>query len=66
MAVVRAGAVLCEHTPALEIVTTGSVLVRTPVGEVEAASVLVATNGLTGDLVPGLRRRVILWAATSR
>ena len=67
VAVVRAGAVLCEHTPALEIVTTGSdLLVRTPVGEVQAASVLVATNGLTGDLVPGLRRRVILWAATSR
>ncbi len=59
-AVVRAGAVLCEHTPALEMVTTGSdLLVRTPVGEVRAASVLVATNGLTGDLVPGLRRRVI-------
>jgi glycine/D-amino acid oxidase-like deaminating enzyme len=59
-AVVRAGAVLCEHTPALEMVTTGSdLLVRTPAGEIRAASVLVATNGLTGDLVRGLRRRVI-------
>ncbi len=33
-AVVRAGAVLCEHTPALEIVATGSdLLVRTPGGD---------------------------------
>ena len=59
-AVVAAGAVLCEQTPALELTPTGSgVRVSTPVGEIEATSVLVATNGLTGDLVPWLRRRVV-------
>jgi glycine/D-amino acid oxidase-like deaminating enzyme len=56
----RAGATLVEHAAVLGITRDGSsFVVRTALGSVRAGEVLVATNGYTGDLVPGLRRRIV-------
>jgi glycine/D-amino acid oxidase-like deaminating enzyme len=59
-AAVRAGASLVEHAAVLGITRDGSsFVVRTALGSIRADEVLVATNGYTGDLVPGLQRRII-------
>jgi glycine/D-amino acid oxidase-like deaminating enzyme len=56
----RAGARLVEHAAVLGITQDGSsFVVRTALGSVRADEVLVATNGYTGDLVPGLQRRIV-------
>lgn len=59
-AALAAGAVICEQSPALEIKPHGSSWrVRTAVGHVTAKSVLVATNGYTGRLVPDLAQSIL-------
>lgn len=59
-AAARTGARLCGSTPALSLVRSGSGWkVVTPRGTVRAERVLVATDGYTDDLVPGLRTSVV-------
>lgn len=59
-AAARAGASLVEHAAVLDISREGSsFVVRTALGSVSAEEVLVATNGYTGDLIPGLQRRIV-------
>ncbi len=56
----EAGASLVPHAPVESIERSGSRFsVRTGRGMLAAPQVLVATNGYTGHLVPGLRRGVI-------
>lgn len=55
-----AGATLSPHTDALKIKgSPGTFTVVTPRGSIAAGHVLVATNGYSGPLHPGFRRRVI-------
>jgi glycine/D-amino acid oxidase-like deaminating enzyme len=59
-AALRAGADLHPHTPALVIESHDSKhLVRTPRGDIRADSIVLASNGYMGDLVPDLRRRIV-------
>jgi glycine/D-amino acid oxidase-like deaminating enzyme len=59
-AAARAGALLVEGVEVLGVSRAGRVVtVRTPMGLVAAADVLVATNGYTGAAFPSLRRRVV-------
>lgn len=59
-AAMRAGAVLHPHTPATEIGRDGSKhIVKTPGGDIRADSIVIASNGYLGDLIPDLRRRII-------
>ncbi len=56
----KAGARIETHTPVLGLDQTGQgTSVVTTRGKVKARDVIVATNGYTGRLTPGLRRRVI-------
>jgi len=57
----RAGAILCERTPATGLTRSpgGGFHVATPRGSVAAAHVLLATNGYTTGLVPAIQRRVV-------
>lgn len=60
LAAERTGARLYAHTPALDIQPEdGAYLIRTSRGEIRARDVILATNGYTDDLFPGLRRRII-------
>jgi glycine/D-amino acid oxidase-like deaminating enzyme len=59
-AAVAAGAAVHARTPALGIAReAGAWRVRTPGGAVRAPHVVLATNGYTDDLWPGLRRTVV-------
>lgn len=56
----KAGARIETRTPVLALDrTNGGVSVATTRGTVEARDAIVATNGYTGPLTPGLRRRAI-------
>jgi len=56
----KAGARLFAETPALRLERAGkSWLLWTPQGSVRAARVVLATNGYSDDLLPGLRRSVV-------
>ena len=58
-AVARHGALLCEEVPVQRIERVGSQFqVHTGRGVVRAGEVLVATNGYTSSLVPGLKPRI--------
>jgi glycine/D-amino acid oxidase-like deaminating enzyme len=58
-AAARAGACLCEQTPVTGICKNGSGFkLATSRGEINAAEVLLATNGYTGPLVKKIQRRV--------
>ncbi|MDG1129375.1 MAG: FAD-dependent oxidoreductase [Paracoccaceae bacterium] len=59
MAAIRAGALIQGDTPVLSLEKSRGHLVGTARGTVRANAVLVATNGYTGKLTPGLRRRII-------
>ncbi|HTR17750.1 MAG TPA: FAD-binding oxidoreductase [Acetobacteraceae bacterium] len=59
-AALAAGAAVHGGTPALRARREGGDwLVETPGGRVRAARLILATNGYTGDLWPGLRRTVV-------
>ena len=59
-AALRLGARLHGGTPATGLTRAGGGWrVSTPRGEIAADSVVLATNGYTGDLWPGLRRSVV-------
>ena len=59
-AATAAGAVIHGASPATALTReTNSWRVDTPQGVVTADSVLVCTNGYTGDLVPGLKRTIV-------
>jgi len=56
----QAGAQVVGHCPATGLESDGSGWrLSTPLGQVRAREVVVATNGYTGALTPWLRRRVI-------
>jgi glycine/D-amino acid oxidase-like deaminating enzyme len=56
----KAGARIETHTPVLGLKTEkGGSSLTTTRGKVTAREVIVATNGYTGRITPGLRRRVI-------
>lgn len=55
-----AGVQLCEHSAVEKIEKSGDgYILHTAKGQVQAADVLIATNGYTTDLTPWLQRRVI-------
>lgn len=59
-AAIAAGARLHADTPALGIERSGrGWSVRTGAGTIAAGNVIIATNGYTGDLWPGLRRTIV-------
>jgi glycine/D-amino acid oxidase-like deaminating enzyme len=59
-AALRAGAGLHPHTPVVGLESNGSThTVATPRGSIRAKDVVIASNGYLGDLIPGLRRRII-------
>lgn len=59
-AATRLGARIHGQTPAVSLARAqGGWRVATPKGEVLAEQVVLATNGYTGDLWPGLRRSVV-------
>jgi glycine/D-amino acid oxidase-like deaminating enzyme len=59
-AAVRHGATLCEQSRALKIEAAGTRWrVTTGGGQAEAPQVVLATNGYTDDLWPGLKRTVV-------
>ncbi len=59
-AAIRAGARIFGGTPALSLQGhAGAWRIATPSGAVTAKQVILATNGYTGDLWPGLRRSVV-------
>ncbi|MFT5447924.1 MAG: glycine/D-amino acid oxidase-like deaminating enzyme [Gammaproteobacteria bacterium] len=59
-AAVRAGAVLCAHTPVLRVDgEQGEFVVLTSKGEIRAADVVIGTNGYTGGLTPQLCRQIV-------
>lgn len=56
----RAGARICGDTPALSLARArDGWTVRTPGGTIGAQWVVLATNGYTDDLWPGLRRSIV-------
>ena len=58
-AAMQAGAAVHGATPALDVRRNGLWHVRTPTGTVLADKLVLATNGYTGDVWPGLRRSVV-------
>lgn len=59
-AAIQAGAAVHGATPALAVNRNGAAWhVRTPTGTVHADKLIVATNGYTDDLWPGLRRSIV-------
>ena len=59
-AAIAAGAAVHGETPALSLSREGAHWrIETPRGIVRAEKVLLATNGFTGDLWPGLRRSIV-------
>ena len=58
-AAMQAGAAVHGATPALEVKRNGTWNVRTPTGTVRADKLVLATNGYTDDVWPGLRRSVV-------
>jgi glycine/D-amino acid oxidase-like deaminating enzyme len=59
-AAVRAGAVLVEGAEVVGVVRDGAVAtINTSAGPLQAAEVLVATNGYTDHVFPALQRRVV-------
>ena len=58
-AAMQAGAVVHGATPALAAKRNGLWNVRTPTGTVRADKLVLATNGYTDDVWPGLRRSVV-------
>ncbi|WP_315837562.1 FAD-binding oxidoreductase [Bradyrhizobium prioriisuperbiae] len=59
-AAMSAGAAVHGDTPALSLTRDGTRWrIETPRAIVFAEKVLIATNGFTGDLVPGLRRSIV-------
>ena len=59
-AAIRAGAVIHGRSPATGLVRSGNRwTVTTPRGEVAADSVVIATNGYTGRLWPGLKTSIV-------
>jgi glycine/D-amino acid oxidase-like deaminating enzyme len=59
-AVRAAGVMIAAHTPVLSIARDGAGFnVLTPRGPVAARTVIVATNGYSGDAFPWLKRRVM-------
>jgi glycine/D-amino acid oxidase-like deaminating enzyme len=59
-AAMRAGAMVCERTGVSSLNEAGGVVrLGTNRGSLEAAAVLIATNGYTGRLDPWLARRVV-------
>jgi glycine/D-amino acid oxidase-like deaminating enzyme len=56
----RRGVPVCARAPVTRITeANGGWRVATARGEVQAAEVVIATNGYTGDLTPRLKRRVV-------
>lgn len=55
----RAGAVIHEHSPALEVDTSSKPFVRTARGKVNAKFVIIACNGYLGRLIPRLYGKVM-------
>lgn len=54
------GAIIYENSPVLSLSRTGNEwLAQTATGAVRAPHVLVATNGYTGNLVPGLEQSIL-------
>ncbi len=59
-AAMQMGAAVCGSTPALSAQRIGGVWqVRTPTGTVRAEKLILATNGYTDGLWPGLRRSIV-------
>jgi glycine/D-amino acid oxidase-like deaminating enzyme len=59
-AAMQAGAAVHGGTPALSVRRNGRAWhVRTPTGTVQADKLILATNGYTDDLWPGLRRSIV-------
>jgi glycine/D-amino acid oxidase-like deaminating enzyme len=58
-AAMQAGAAVHGATPALAVKRNGLWNVRTPTGTVRADKLVLATNGYTDDIWPGLRRSVV-------
>lgn len=59
-AVARHGGLLCEKTAVLRIEKKRDRFwVHTDKGVIKANEVVVATNGYTGDLIPGIRSRIV-------
>jgi len=59
-ACVRRGVPVCAHAAALRLERNGAGWkVTTARGTVDAEHVVIATNGYTGDLTPGLKRRIV-------
>ena len=58
-AAVQAGAAVHGATPALGVKRNGTWHVRTPTGTVRADKLVLATNGYTDDVWPGLRRSIV-------
>jgi glycine/D-amino acid oxidase-like deaminating enzyme len=58
-AAMQAGAAVHGATPALGVRRNGVWIVRTPSGTVRADKLVLATNGYTGDVWPGLRRSIV-------
>ena len=58
-AAMQAGAAVHGATPALEVKRNGTWNVRTPTGTVRADKLVLATNGYTDDVWPGLRRSIV-------
>ena len=55
-----AGVTIAAHTPVLRIARDGAgFIVLTPRGPIAARTVIVATNGYSGDMFPWLKRRVM-------
>jgi glycine/D-amino acid oxidase-like deaminating enzyme len=58
-AAIQAGAAIHGATPALAAQRNGTWNVRTPTGMVRADKLVLATNGYTDDVWPGLRRSIV-------
>jgi glycine/D-amino acid oxidase-like deaminating enzyme len=58
-AAIQAGAAVHGATPALEVKRNSIWNVRTPTGAVRADKLILATNGYTDDVWPGLRRSLV-------
>jgi glycine/D-amino acid oxidase-like deaminating enzyme len=58
-AAMQAGAAVHGATPVLEVKRNGLWQVRTPTGTLRADKLVLATNGYTDDVWPGLRRSIV-------